>query len=207
MNIVFDFGAVLFTWKPGHLLLQSFPERLPTPQDAANLAHQIFSHADWHAFDAGLLDADEVISRTARRLDLPQQRLGALVHGIGERLTPIDGTVTLLQQLHARRAAAQGVTGLYYLSNMPISYARCLEQRHAFLQCFDGGIFSGDVKLIKPAPDIYHMLQSRYALDPATTLFVDDLKHNVETARALGWHGIVFESAAQLQSEMALLGL
>ncbi len=207
MNIVFDFGGVLFTWRPGHLLLQCFPERLPTPQDAAHLSHQIFSHADWHAFDAGLLDVEEVISRTAQRLDLPQQQLGALVRGIGERLTPIEDTVAVLQQLHAKRAGGDGVSGLYYLSNMPVCYARFLESRHAFLQCFDGGIFSGDVRLIKPAPDIYQLLQNRYALDPANTLFVDDLKHNIDTAHTLGWQGIVFESAQQLQRDLASRGL
>jgi putative hydrolase of the HAD superfamily len=90
---------------------------------------------------------------------------------------------------------------------MPESYARVLEERHDFLQWFDGGIFSGDVKCIKPDPLIYQLLQNRYALEPANTLFIDDLKSNVNVARALGWQGIHFESAQQLQAELALSGL
>ena len=58
---------------------------------------------------------------------------------------------------------------------MPAPYARTLERLHDFLGDFDGGIFSGDVLLIKPEPAIYQLLQTRYALEPAKTVFIDDL--------------------------------
>lgn len=213
MNVVFDFGAVLFTWRPAELLAQSFPEVAATPHQAAQLAHAVFAHDDWHNFDRGTLSIGVVVDRTAARLDLDPGVLADLVHSIGDRLLPIDDTVALLAQLHAlRRPAAAGVVGpdqlkLYFLSNMPVPYARTLEQRHAFLQWFDGGIFSGDVLHIKPEPAIYQLLQTRYALAPSETLFIDDLQGNVQTARDLGWHGIHFESAPQLQAELAdLLG-
>jgi len=198
MNIVFDFGAVLFTWQPAQLLLQTFPERVGTPAQAAQLAHQVFGHADWHDFDRGVLSMAAVISQTARRLDLPQEVLGRLIESIGARLTPITDTVALLEALHQRRVAGDGIAGLYYLSNMPVPYARFLEAHHAFLRCFDGGIFSGDVHQVKPDPALYQLLQSRYALEPAHTLFIDDLRANVEAATALGWQGIHFESPQQL---------
>ena len=207
MNIVFDFGAVLFTWQPGQLLMQTFPQQVDTTEKAAHLAHQVFGHPDWHNFDRGVLGLDEVIARTSERLDLPLPEMRKLVQGIGERLMPIQDTVALLRQLRARRLEGRGITGLYYLSNMPESYARVLEERHDFLQWFDGGIFSGDVKVIKPDPVIYQLLQSRYALEPANTLFIDDLKSNVNVALALGWQGIHFESPHQLQAALALSGL
>jgi putative hydrolase of the HAD superfamily len=207
MNIVFDFGAVLFTWKPGALLLQTFPGQVHTLEQAAQLAHQVFGHPDWHDFDSGVLDADVVIARTAKRLDLPLEPMGALVHGIGERLTPIAETVAVLQQLHQRRQAGDGITGLYFLSNMPVPYARFLEKQHAWMRWFDGGIFSGDVLHIKPDPVIYQLLQSRYSLVPELTVFIDDLKANVKAAQLLGWQGIHFDSPQQLRADLALLGL
>lgn len=207
VNIVFDFGAVLFTWQPGTLLMQTFPQRVRTSDEAAQLAHQVFGHADWHDFDRGLLETDAVVARTAQRLDLPQQDLAALVQGIGERLTVMSESLAVLTQLHQRRLAGDGVSGLYFLSNMPVLYARYLEQHHPFLQWFDGGIFSGDVLQIKPDPAIYQLLQSRYGLVPASTVFIDDLKHNITTAQSLGWHGIHFTSAQQLQTDLAQLGL
>lgn len=202
MNIVFDFGAVLFTWKPTELVAACFPDRADTAEAAAQLAHAVFAHADWHAFDEGLLAMDGVIARTAARLDLEPLALRHLVEHIGEHLRPIPETVALLQRLHALRDRQPGLR-LYYLSNMPQPYARELEQRHTFLQCFDGGVFSGDVHHIKPSPAIYQLLQSRYALDPARTVFTDDLLANVLAARAEGWQAIQFESAAQLQADLA----
>lgn len=204
MNIVFDFGAVLFTWKPVELVTAAFPARAVSEVAAKQLAHTVFGHADWHAFDRGLMEIDAVVTRTASRLRLDQDAVHALVHSIGERLVPIPETLAVLQSLRAKREQNQGVSGLYFLSNMPVPYARELEQTHSFLKHFDGGIFSGDVLCSKPDPGIYSLLQSRYNLVPGNTVFIDDLKANVEAARALGWAGIHFHSAAQLADELRL---
>lgn len=208
MNVVFDLGAVLLTWQPAQLLMQAFAAQVNSEAAARQLAHQVFGHADWHAFDQGVLEADALIKRTAQRLDLPVPAVHQLVHGIADRLTPIVGTLAILQGLQARRKAGDGaVTGLFFLSNMPLIYARYLETHYAFLQWFDGGLFSADVRLIKPDPAFYRRLAAQYALAPEQTVFVDDLKANVTAAQALGWRGIHFESPAQLQTQLSLLGL
>jgi putative hydrolase of the HAD superfamily len=62
------------------------------------------------------------------------------------------------------------------------------------------------VQHIKPEASIYQLLQSRYQLAPAQTLFIDDMPVNVQAARACGWTGIHFESAAQLATELRLHG-
>jgi putative hydrolase of the HAD superfamily len=201
MNLVFDFGAVLFNWKPAELLAQTFAQEASTPQTAAAMAHALFAHADWHSFDRGTLAMDDVVQRSAARLGLDLARVEALMHHIGGHLAPIPGTVNLLRQLHSQRLAG-GDLKLYYLSNMPAPYARRLQELHDFLQCFDGGVFSGDVHWIKPEPQIYQLLQSRYALEPAQTVFIDDLKHNVHAAEQQGWSGIHFHSPEQLEQEL-----
>jgi len=98
-------------------------------------------------------------------------------------------SIELLDQLRARREGGEDVR-LYYLSNMPVPYARALERRLPFFQWFDGGVFSGDVKLVKPNSEIYELLAWRHGFDPAQTLFIDDTAANVEAARALGWRAI-----------------
>lgn len=195
-NIVFDFGAVLFGWRPDLLVAEQFPDVAPTAQQAQALARAIFRHGDWYAFDQGMLDLPIVVERTARRLALPQAALATFMSGIGERLSPISDTVDWLARLRERRERNSDIR-LYFLSNMPAPFARVLERRHPFLQWFDGGVFSGDVQLIKPDPAIYALLESRYALVPARTVFLDDLAANVAAAQARGWSAIVFESARQ----------
>jgi len=188
VNVVFDFGAVLFTWQPHTLVQQHLGAHAPDVQSAHDLGRAIFGHEDWHRFDGGLLDLHEVAGRTAQRLGLPLDGLHQLLDPIGERLSPIAESVALLDSLRERREQ-QGDVRLYYLSNMPEPFARVLEQRHDFLGWFDGGVFSGDVQLCKPDPRIYTKLAERHQLDPARTLFIDDLPGNVEAAEALGWHG------------------
>jgi putative hydrolase of the HAD superfamily len=205
VNIVFDFGAVLFTWQPGLLIQTHFPEHAATQEQRSALAHAVFGHADWHDFDRGVLSAAEVSARTAHRLDLHEPALRALVDGIGERLQTMDDTLALLAKLRDLRDAPGSALRLYYLSNMPEPYARVLEHKHSFIRWFDGGIFSGDVKHIKPEPEIYALLERRFQLEPSQTVFIDDLASNVAHAKSRGWQGIHFESAAQLKAQLQRL--
>jgi putative hydrolase of the HAD superfamily len=204
MNVVFDLGAVLFTWRPVEIVSEAFPTHAATPGQARQLAHAMFGHADWQDYDRGLLEMDTVVDRLATRLELDRHAVETLVQEIGDSLLPMEETIAVLQSLRAKRRVGAGVRGLYFLSNMPRPYARELEQKHTFLQHFDGGIFSGDVLMSKPQPDIYQLLQSRYQLEPAQTVFIDDLQGNVDAAKALGWKGIQFQSAAQLADELRL---
>ena len=213
MNYVFDFGAVLFTWRPSDLVQTHFPQHVSSPEQAGQLARDMFHHDDWQNFDRGTVTMDEVIDRTSVRLSLPVHSVDALVSNIGELLTPMQDTLAVLETLYRQRELGQRLgdqqsdVRLYYLSNMPEPYARALQEKHAFLDWFDGGIFSGDVKLIKPDPAIYELLENRYDLNPARTVFFDDLKANIEVAQQRGWHGVHFENAAQMQTQLTQMDL
>jgi len=206
MNVVFDFGAVLFNWRPLDLMMECFPQRAPTPAEAGPLAHAVFGHPQWQEFDRGAAPMAEVVRQTASRVGLDFAVLGSLVESIGQRLTPMADSLALFQRLvdlrEQQAARDSEPLRLYYLSNMPVPYARTLERTHDFLKSFDGGIFSGDVRLCKPQHGIYQLLQSRYQLTPERTVFIDDLQSNVDAAKELGWKGIHFTSAAQLAKDL-----
>lgn len=207
MNIVFDFGAVLFTWRPAELLRRHFPERAASEALATELARAVFGHADWHQFDRGVLSMDAVVTRTGVRLGLEPGALTNLIESIPDHLVPMHDTLALLTQLRTLREQQAQAPRLYFLSNMPAPYARALVQRHAFLQGFDGGFFSSDVQLVKPEPEIYALMESRYALAPQRTIFIDDNAVNVQAAQARGWQGIEFESAPQLLAQLLRHGI
>ena len=197
MNVVFDFGAVLFEWQPAERVARHFPALAATQAQAQALAQAIFHHADWQDFDRGLLPLAQVVESTAARLSLAHHEVHELLAPIGEQLQPISANVEVLESL-ARRRALHGDVKLYFLSNMPQPFARVLERRHAFLELFDGGVFSGDVKLGKPDAAIYRLLAERHGLAPEQTLFIDDMPVNVTAAQALGWSGIHLSQPEQL---------
>jgi putative hydrolase of the HAD superfamily len=198
-SVVFDLGAVVFTWQPAVLLAQAFPDEAAHPERAQALARQVFAHADWLAFDAGRCTLDAVVARTRARLGLDGVRLRSLLVSIGRQLTAMPDTVALIEWLLALRDNdPEQAPGVYFFSHMPTPYARELEALHPFLQRMDGGIFSGDVGLIKPDRAMYQLLQDRYALDPSCTVFTDDHAPNIAAAQAFGWHAVLFESAQGL---------
>jgi putative hydrolase of the HAD superfamily len=201
LNIVFDFGAVLFTWQPRVLVREVFPLQASTDAQATALAHDVFSHADWRAFDGGLISQTEVVQRTCSRTGLDAQALHNLVNGIARNLQPIDTSIALLTELRTRRDAGEPIK-LYFLSNMPEPYARVLEQRHSFIDWFDDGIFSGDIKLTKPDPAIYALASQQFGAVGASTIFVDDMQANVEASRKHGWRGVHLPDPAALRTKL-----
>jgi len=202
-DFVFDFGGVVFDWNPAAMVRSHFRDNWYGFESAEALSRAIFTHTDWLAFDRGERTLLEVTDQTARRLVIPLPRMQALLAPIGEQLQPIASTVALLQSLRERREAGEGVR-LLFLSNMPAPFARTLEQRHAFIQWFDGGLFSADVRLLKPQAEIYQLLAQRYRLQPGSTLFVDDHRPNVQAAAALGWHALHLTDPAELSKHLAL---
>lgn len=201
--VVFDFGAVLFRWQPAELLQQVLPELAPDEAAARSLATRLFQgfvpDSDWALFDLGQVDEAALAERIARRLGLPAEAVRRLIAAVPAHLTPLP-TEALLPRL---RSAGHR---LYYLSNMPASYADHLEREHAFVRGFADGIFSSRVGLIKPQPAIFELAVRRFGLLPTRTLFIDDNAANIEAARALGWQALHFTDAAACEAALVAEG-
>ncbi len=201
MDIVFDFGAVLISWQPALVVRRYFPDHTQDQVSAQALGHAMFTHPHWHAFDQGLLSADDVARRMAAQLDLPLAAMHGMVHSIGDHLEPIASSVAVLDALRQRRDAGEDLR-LFYLSNMPVAYARTLQAKYTFISWFDDGIFSGDIQLVKPDPAIFTAATQRFGLRGDTTLFIDDLLHNIHAAQAHGWHTLHLPQPERLQSHL-----
>ena len=191
MNIVFDFGNVLFTWDPVALVNDHFPAAERTQWEASALANALVYHDDWQAFDAGLLQADELAQRCAARLNLRAKAVADFIAHVPHVLPTIDATVDCVKAL---LAGEHGAHRVYYLSNMPAPWADVIEARCPWVAQFHGGLFSARVKLAKPDAAIYAAAESALSLIPAETLFLDDSPRNVEAARARGWRAEIITS-------------
>ena len=77
-----------------------------------------------------------------------------------------------------------------------------------FLEVFDELILSGDVRVVKPDPEIFKLLIRRRDLDVRRTVFIDDSADNVATADQLGFATIHFnEATIDLRTELLRVGL
>jgi putative hydrolase of the HAD superfamily len=202
--VVFDFGGVLFNWQPASLIQAVLPHHAANNEQALALAAALFQSfvpgSDWSEFDRGALAWDEVASRISSRTGLNLGDVQAVMSAIPPHLAPVQATVEWLNEL-----AAAGVR-LHFLSNMPEPYAAFLQREHRFLAHFQSGVFSCDVKQVKPNADIFHTAQAQFGLAPHEMLFIDDNPHNIETALSLGWRAVRFSDAQQAKAEVKAKG-
>jgi len=88
------------------------------------------------------------------------------------------------------------------LSNMPITLRSWLAAHARWLDDFDHQTFSCDVRLAKPEAAIYEHSLRGLDVAAADALFLDDKEANVESARRLGLHGLVFHSPERARAEL-----
>lgn len=200
-NFVFDFGAVVFEWDPVKRVQAHFQGEWYGHTSAQALAQSIFGHPTWHSFDQGLSTLEFVIEKSSERLRIDPQLLALFLEPIGEDLAPIESSLRVLETLLKRRQENRDIK-LLYLSNMPAPFARVLERKHSFLEWFDGGIFSADVRLAKPDKQIYNLLADQFKLSPESTVFIDDQALNIQAAQSLGWSGIHLPAHAELAEKI-----
>jgi HAD superfamily hydrolase (TIGR01509 family) len=204
MRIVWDFGAVLFRWRPAALLARALPHHVHDEASAAHWQAQVFQHygGDWGEFDRGTVEPEALIERIAARTGLAPEEVRAVVDAVPDELAPMDDSVALLRHLRTRGHRQ------FWLSNMPAPYAAHLTRTHGFLhECFDSGVFSHEVQLNKPEAALFRLAHARFGGGAAgETLFIDDHPANVEAARAHGWCAVQFIGAEQLARDLAAAG-
>jgi putative hydrolase of the HAD superfamily len=195
LNLVFDLGGVVVRWDPDAIINGVFSEA----ENRKRVREGIFSHPDWLELDRGTLGREAAIERGAQRTGLPPADIERLLRAVPPSLVPFPDTVALLHRLKK--------TGhrLFCLSNMHFASIEHLEATHDFFRLFEGRVISCRLNLCKPEAGIYEHLLRTYALDPAGTVFIDDVEVNVAAARKAGMRAIRFENAAQCERELALV--
>lgn len=200
MNIVFDLAGVVFHWQPLALLRATLPHHVPDEAAGRALMTELFQGflpgGDWADFDLGLVEPAELAARIARRTGIAVPDVRAVIDAIPASLRADDATVDLMRRL--KRAGHR----LYYLSNMPAPYAEHLERSHDFFDLFDDGVFSARVQLMKPDAAVFDAAARRFGLAPPELLFIDDVPHNVDAARTLGWQALHYRNATDCEAAL-----
>lgn len=91
------------------------------------------------------------------------------------------------------------------LSNMQTELREILRSEAEWLRHFDVQIFSCDLKLIKPEPEIYQRALEALGVPPGRAFFIDDLPVNIEAARRAGIGGMVYRSFDEVSKRLAPL--
>lgn len=194
-NVVFDLGNVLISYNPEdfHLTKGDSPESIEL------FIRDVYQGPEWQLIDKGEMTVEEAILSIASRSALSEAEIARIFKLREELLFAIDGNALLLKRLKNARF------GLYYISNFPEDMFGLLSKKYDFFRFFDGGIYSASIKVLKPDPEIYRRLINNYDLIASESLFIDDLKQNVDAASHEGFVTLHLTKAEALEEELKRL--
>lgn len=101
-------------------------------------------------------------------------------------------------------ARLRGQLPLYLLSNTSDLHKDYLFATYPVFGNFDGGVYSYSAGSAKPDAEIFQRTIQELGIDPAQTLFIDDLAANIFTADELGFSTIRYDAANHLAFEESL---
>ena len=200
--VVFDFGGVLFDWNPHHL----YRKLIADDHERQWFLDTICTQAWNTEQDAGRSLAEgtrslvEQYPHHERLIQAYYDRWHEMLRG------PLPEGVAILKALHQANMPLFGLTN-WSAETFPYALAN-----YPFLKCFRDIVVSGELKLIKPDPAIYHASLGQVRahlpdIQPAEVVFIDDVAGNIDAAVALGWQGIHHVSAERTAGQLREWGV
>jgi FMN phosphatase YigB (HAD superfamily) len=193
-NVVFDVGGVLVRLRYDPFIAYLDAAGVDLHDLPAWLARiEIAAHERGELPGPALLE--RIAAQAQRPLDpveLEQQWLGMF-----ERWDEMFALATGLMQDYR----------VYLLSNVGDLHWAHLDATYGIETLVHGACASFQVGAIKPTPAIYRKAEAMFGLEPAATVFLDDLPPNVAAARACGWHAIHHQDARASRAALRALGV
>ncbi len=189
-NFIFDFGWVLVKFDSRYMTEKYIKDK----NDCTLSQEVIFDRLYWDRLDNGTITDDQVKEGICSRL--PENLWDGACKAYDNwyyNLPFIDGMVDLVKQIKANGGK------LFVLSNISIGFAenyKNVPQLAEFFALFDGLVFSGPLKIVKPSKEIFEHLLNKYNLTAEETLFVDDSEKNLKGAEAAGINTYQFDGNA-----------
>jgi epoxide hydrolase-like predicted phosphatase len=103
----------------------------------------------------------------------------------------------------------EGGARLYLFSNTNDFHLDHLLEKYTVFQHFDDGIFSQKIGFMKPNEGFYRSSLELLPIDPARTIYIDDLAANVDAGRDFGFECIQYDHSDhdRLIEQLRNLGL
>jgi 2-haloacid dehalogenase len=199
-TIIFDLGGVLIDWNP----LYVFSDLIPDEERRTSFFENVCTMHWNEQQDGGVLLETATNERIALFPEWEHEiraYYGRWVEMLGEAN---HGTVDILKKLID--SPDYKVYALTNWSAETFPIAKSLDRFH-FLHWFEGTLVSGEEMMIKPQPEIFELILSRYDIDRTKAIFIDDNIRNVNASNAIGLHAIHFQSSEQLAEELKQLSI
>jgi glucose-1-phosphatase len=194
--IIFDLGRVLvpFDFKIGYRALEG-----ACPHTVEEIPRQIAKTGLVEPLEKGLIEPRDFVRRLSEALELRLEyedfcRAWSSIF-YGQLLAD-----TFLESIAARYR-------MLLLSNTNAIHWEMIRENYPMIRHFHDCILSFEVHSMKPEAEIFQAAVERAGCRAEECFFTDDLADNVQAARREGMDAVQFQSAAQLEQEMAQRGI
>ena len=188
-DVVFDVGRVLIDFSYARFLNLLKSRGCPIAS-----VEEFVEKVDLVGYEHGEISSAEFLSRINGLLADPLPEV-ELVAGWNDLFTPVGEMLQLAGTLKQH-------CGVYLLSNTSEIHWQYLETAFGLGKICHDRLASFEVGVMKPAPEIFSVASHRFDLQPAKTVFIDDLEINVQGAQACGWHGIWHRGVAETRAQL-----
>ena len=196
-TIVFDLGGVLIDWDPRYLYSNIFSD-----QDEMEFFLRAVCSPEWNVQMDGEKAFNDAINELIPHHPEYTDQIRAYFNRWEEMIAgDIPETVKILAEL---KDAAYPLAAL---SNWSSETFPIVNARFEFLDWFEPLIISGRVGLVKPDPDIFHLILCSIDRDPDQCIYIDDMEHNIQTAADIGFDAIHYSSPQQLREDLLSRGI
>jgi putative hydrolase of the HAD superfamily len=196
--VIFDYGMVL-TGPPD-------AEAHDAMVRITGLSPERFESLYWtdrHAYDEGKLSGIEFWQKFLHDANL---NLGANaveeLNRCDARMWTTQNPAMVAWQARLKRHGLRTAI----LSNMGDSVLENIKREFQWIESFDALVWSYQLRLAKPDPEIYLYTLQKLGTRPDETLFLDDKQLNVDAARDLGIRAIQFSSVERLRRDLITSG-
>jgi len=146
---------------------------------------EVIAAIDLEGHECGEFDGQQLLNNMTRLApNLDQKRLELLWT---QMFTPVESMFELARKLSRSY-------NVHLLSNVGDLHWTHLDRQYQLLSLAHSALPSFEARVMKPHRDIYKLAEQRFNLEPAQTVFIDDLLPNVESAKQCGWHIIQHQS-------------
>jgi glucose-1-phosphatase len=195
--VIFDLGKVLvhFDFKRGYRELEGL-----CPYPAAEIPKRLASTGLVEQFETGLVEPRDFVAQLSAILELQIDydhfcRIWSCI------FTDVLIPERMLEGLAARyRLVLLSNTNAIHFEMIRETYGNLLRHFHAL-------VLSYEVKAMKPDRTIFERAVEAAGCRPEECFYTDDIAAYVEGARSIGIDAVQFESAAQIERELAARGI
>ena len=174
--VVFDIGKVLIGWEP-----EAFYDRVIGVEKRTRLFADVDIYGMNERVDLGADFTDSVYELAGQHVEWKMEIRLWHDRWIEMAQPAIEHSARLLRALRARGLP------VFALSNFGVGSLEIAKVAYPVLTEFDRAYISGEMRVMKPDPEIYQRLEDDSDVAPGGLLFADDRMENIEAAEKRGW--------------------